>query len=99
MACIVLRFVIWGILGFGFQQRFAISAEMLYFCGREVEAVHAVEDMGDAAGEPAIGIKAAQVFKSGRQKIIHCNSSQISSVMYKTVRIKLTHILIIDINF
>ena len=33
---------------------------MLYFCGREVEAVHAVEDMGDAAGEPAIGIKAAQ---------------------------------------
>lgn len=48
---------------------------MLYFCGREVEAVHAVEDMDDAAGEPAIGIEAAQIFKSGgRKSSIHGNA-------------------------
>lgn len=99
MACFAIRLVLCSIIKLGIQQRIVISAETLYFSGREVEAVHAVEDMGDAAGEPAIGIESAQAFERGRQKIIHCNSSQISSVMYKTVRIKLTHILIIDINF
>lgn len=95
---VFLRFAIRLVLGFGLQRCFIISAEAFYFSGGEVEAVQLVEDMGDTSGEPAVGVEAAQVFKSGGRKIIHCNSFQISSVMYKTIHIKLAHILIIDIN-
>lgn len=75
MVCCAVRLVLRSIIKIGVQQHIVISAEMLYFCGREVEAVHAVEDMDDAAGEPAIGIEAAQIFKSGgRKSSIHGNA-------------------------
>ena len=72
---VFLRLAIRLVLGFGLQRCFIISAEAFYFSGGEVEAVHAVEDMDDAAGEPAIGIEAAQIFKSGgRKSSIHGNA-------------------------
>lgn len=71
----IIRFVLRGILGFGLQQCFIISAETFYFSGGEVEAVQAVEDVGNTSGEPAVEIEAAQVFKrGGRKSSIHGNA-------------------------
>ena len=95
---VFLRLAIRLVLGFGLQRCFIISAEAFYFSGGEVKAVQLVEDMGDMSGEPAVGVEAAQVFKSGGRKIIHCNSFHFSSIMHKAIRIKLAHIHIIDIN-
>lgn len=68
LVCCAVRLVLRSIIKLGVQQRIAISAEAFYFSGGEVEAVQLVEDMDDTSGEPAVGVEAAQVFKSGGRK-------------------------------